>query len=215
VPDEVELPVSESAADTETRVLLVRHAQAECNAAGVFAGHDGCTGLTALGRAHCAAVAARLRELCADRPPVLISSVMRRAVETAGLLAGALGVDGAIPARCGLCERHPGSLDGITNREFRALSQAGTVAPDVELPESFMLRTRRELRSLAARHRGRTVVAVTHSGVIGASFWAYGGLSGRLPFRVRPENGSVTEWSTRESAGGDWLLRRYNDLGAG
>jgi 2,3-bisphosphoglycerate-dependent phosphoglycerate mutase len=197
----------------ETRLLLVRHAQAECNAADVFAGHGRCTGLTAAGREHCAAIAARLRELSAGEVVVLVSSAMRRAVETAGLLAEALGVGGEIPARCGLCERHPGSLDGISNADFRALTAAGTVPPDVELPAAFLLRARRELRGLAGRYAGRTVVAVTHSGVVGASFWACGGLSGRLPFRIRPANGSITEWSLRDGAEGGWLLGRYNDLG--
>jgi broad specificity phosphatase PhoE len=194
----------------ETRIVLVRHAQAVCNMRDMFAGHAGCSGLTAAGRDHCAAVARRLAELYPG-PLVLMSSMMPRAAQTADAIAAELGIEGCVPRRCGLCERHPGSLEGVANGTVREMAESGTLPPDVETPEAFLLRARRELRRVAKVHPGRTVVTVTHEGVIAASFWAYGGVPARLPFRLRSGWGSVTEWSSAAGEAGQWFLRRYND----
>jgi probable phosphoglycerate mutase len=197
-----------------TRILLIRHANAVCNARDTFAGHVGCKGLTEIGRAQCGAIADRVQKLCEGEHPVVVSSVMRRAVETARVVHAQLGGTGAVPALCGLCERHPGSVDGIANSELRALHARGEVPADVERPEAVMLRVRRELRRIARAYQGRTLVVVTHSGVVAASFWVFGAVPGRLPFRVQPDNGSVTEWSNEPGEPGVWWLRRYNDTAA-
>jgi probable phosphoglycerate mutase len=199
-----------TAIQAPTRLILVRHAQAVCNVRDTFSGHAGCEGLTAAGWAQCEAVAGRLRALCGSADPVFVSSAMRRATETAAGVAAGLGRAGAPQVRCGLCERHPGPMDGISNHDLRALSSAA-LPEDVERPEALMLRVRRELRRLSADYRGRTVVAFTHTGVIAASFWALGGVVGRLPFRVRPANGSLTEWATDPAKPGTWSLCRFND----
>jgi broad specificity phosphatase PhoE len=185
-----------------TRILLVRHAEALCNVLDVFAGHATCEGLSDHGRTQLPAMAAAVRALV-DSEPVVVSSVMPRAVETAAAITDAFGLATA-PALCGLCERHPGELEGMPNSEVRALD----VLPDsVESGVAFLLRTRRALVRLAAENAGRTTIAVTHGGVIAASFSVFGGVDGRLPFRVRPANASVTEWSR---CGEQWLLGRYN-----
>jgi probable phosphoglycerate mutase len=194
----------------ETRIVLVRHGQAVCNVRDTFAGHAGCSGLTDAGRAQCVAVARRLSELYPG-PLVLLSSLMRRAAETADVIAAELGIRGDIPRHCGLCERHPGSLDGAANDVVRKMTASGALPSDVETPEGFLLRVRRELRHVADVYAGRTVVAVTHNGVITVSFWAYGGLPARLPFQLRAGWGSVTEWSSAADEPRQWLLRRYND----
>ena len=45
-----------------TRIVLVRHGEAECNLNHIIGGPKGCTGLTALGRHQVAALADRLYE---------------------------------------------------------------------------------------------------------------------------------------------------------
>src|ERR1700733_8028619 len=106
----------------QTRVVLVRHAQAMCNMRDVFAGHAGCSGLTAAGRDHCAAVARRLAELYPG-PLALMSSMMPRAAQTADAIAAELGIEGSVPRHCGLCERHPGSLEGAANDTVREMAE--------------------------------------------------------------------------------------------
>lgn len=197
-----------------TRVVLVRHAQAVCNVEETWAGHETCRGLTAAGHAQRPAIAARVRAVCGEGGDVvLLSSLMRRAVETAEGVAAGLGLPTDFVRRCGLCERHPGSCDGTPVSELAdALAGRAELPATVERSEAFMIRARRELRHVAAAYRGRTVVAVTHGGLIAASFWAFGGVTARLPFRLRAANGSLTEWSTDDVERGPWMLERYNDL---
>lgn len=193
-----------------TRLLLVRHAQADCNVRDVFAGHATCAGLTDDGRAQLPRLAATVRALVdpASRP-LVVSSAMRRAVETACAVTDALRMAAPAPALCELCERHPGELEGMANDEVRALDARDALPASVESRAAFLMRARRALRMLVDERPGRTVVVVTHGGIISASFWVFGGLPGRLPFRVRPDNASVTEWSCDEESD-EWLLVRYN-----
>lgn len=192
----------------QTRVVLIRHAEAVCNIRDTFAGHEGCRGLSHAGHAQGPVISARVRELYGASLPVLVSSEMPRAVQTAEAIATGLDVGADFPRHCVLCERHPGSLDGVANMRVKRLSDSGRLPGDVESAEAFMLRIRRGLRGLVREYPKRTVVAVTHSGVIAGSFWALGGVSGRLPFQVRPDNGSITEWAGDPDG---WLLVRYND----
>ena len=63
-----------------TRIVLVRHGEAECNLNRVIGGVKGCTGLTALGRHQVAALADRLYESGELRQATaLYSSVLPRA----------------------------------------------------------------------------------------------------------------------------------------
>ena len=104
-----------------TRVVLVRHGEARCNVEGRVGGHRGCTGLTAAGVAQAEALRARLvhsGELT-DAAVVLYASVLTRAIETAAILAPAVG-DGAVAVtECDLCELHPGVADGLSWDDFR------------------------------------------------------------------------------------------------
>jgi len=199
----------------DTRVLLVRHAEAVCNVEGTFVGHETCKGLTPRGHRQCATVADRVALLCAmDGDVVLVSSQMKRAVQTADAIAVRMDRTERLPPSCGLCERHPGALAGATRPRVRELDERGELPPDTESMPAFLLRVRRELRRVVATCAGRTVVVVTHAGVITASFWVFGGVSSRLPFRVQPDNGSLTEWSTDPGRSDVWWLRRYNDVSA-
>lgn len=193
-----------------TRIVLVRHAEAVCNVADVFAGHAGCAGLTDRGRAQLSSMADMVRTLVdPDSRPLVVSSAMRRAVETAGAVTAALGMPAAAPALCELCERHPGELEGTANARVRELDARDALPASVESRAAFLMRARRALRRLANDYTGRTVVVVTHGGIIAASFWVFGGLPGRLPFRVQPANASVTEWSCDDESD-EWLLCRHN-----
>ena len=69
----------------------------------------------------------------------LYASVLPRAIETAGLLAPALGAAGPgsepvppleVVTECGLCELHPGDADGLTWSEFT--DRFGTLNWDVD-----------------------------------------------------------------------------------
>src|SRR5271165_3689113 len=102
-----------------TRVVLVRHGEAECNVNGIVGGQAGCTGLTALGQRQVDALAERLArtgELAGVT--ALYASVLPRAIETAEAIRPALerwrqGPPLEIVTDCSLCELHPGEADGL------------------------------------------------------------------------------------------------------
>ena len=101
-----------------TRIVLVRHGEAECNLNRVIGGVKGCTGLTDLGRHQVAALADRLYESGELRQATaLYSSVLPRATETAERLRPVVGPGpaalGPVRERCDLCELHPGEADGM------------------------------------------------------------------------------------------------------
>src|SRR4028119_1880120 len=94
-------------------LLLVRHGQSEWNAAGLMQGQTAHVPLTELGHAQAAQAA---RELTALRPGALVSSDLRRAVQTAEHCARATG----LPVRTtpALREQGYGVLEGRPSREL-------------------------------------------------------------------------------------------------
>jgi 2,3-bisphosphoglycerate-dependent phosphoglycerate mutase len=205
-----------------TRLVLVRHGEAACNVDGVVGGKRGCRGLTAAGRRQAERLRDRLVRTAEVEPAAVYSSVLARAIETAEILLPAFC--GAprrrtlrVEARCDLCELHPGDADGLGWEEFTArFGEPGwdddpsrPVAPGGESWAGFVARASTALEELVARHRGGTVLVVTHAGVIESSmlrFLPFEGAVARLGLRTR--HASLTTWERHE---GRWLLLRYND----
>ena len=209
--------------DRPTRLVLVRHGEAQCHVAQVVGGPKGCTGLSDLGRRQAESLRRRLErtgELAgAD---VLYASTLPRAVETAELIAPALGGP-AVKQDEELCELYPGDADGISWEEFRERYTwpAGTgeifrpMAPGAESWVRFTERVGAALARLADDHAGQTVVVACHGGVVMGSFSALAELPLVHRFDLRIENTSLTEWE-RHPAGADddrWTLVRFNDAG--
>ena len=197
-----------------TRLVLVRHGEAQAHLDGVVAGPKGCTGLSDLGRRQATALRDRLAstgELTGAT--VLYASILPRAVETAEIIAPALGsLD--IQQDCELCELHPGECDGITWSEYDARYRVTpwygdrVMSPGGESWVDFMARTARALTALVERHPGETVVVACHGGVIIGSMVCGLGLDGADDRGLHPENTSLTEWTCSRDR---WRLRRFND----
>ena len=101
-----------------TRIVLVRHGESRAQELGVLGGHTGCTGLSDLGREQVGLLRDRLLDTgeLADAS-ALYASLMPRAIETAEILAPALGgLD--VRRECDFCEGHPGEADGLTWAEL-------------------------------------------------------------------------------------------------
>jgi 2,3-bisphosphoglycerate-dependent phosphoglycerate mutase len=207
-----------------TRVVLVRHGEAECNVNHVVGGVRGCTGLTDLGRRQVAALAARLADTGElSDATAFYSSILPRAVETAALLRPVVGVGaaaGAAVARCDLCELHPGEADAMAWSEVIDtfgvpdwnVDETQSIAPGGESWAGFVARASGAVRGLAERHPGEQVVAAVHAGVVEASLIAFLGIRPETYRRgwVRTMHASLTEWEwvPTESR---WILLRYND----
>jgi probable phosphoglycerate mutase len=195
-----------------TRLVLIRHAEPVAHVTRVVAGPKGCTGLTDLGREQATRLAPRLAHIA---PDVVTASVLRRAVETAEVVATSLGW--APPTEdCGLCEVHVGECDGEPVDDVVARNGYPThdtpLSPGGETIREFGTRVVQAMDRLASDHREQTTVVFTHGGFISAAcywFLRIPWLSGQ-PFHFDPVYTSITEL-VREEPDGPWLLHRYND----
>jgi len=207
-----------------TRLVLIRHGEAQSAVDGIVGGDTGCTGLSDLGRRQAAALRDRLaRTGELDQVDALYASSLPRAIETADIIAPALGDPPRKVARA-LREFDPGEADGWTWEEYerrypRDLWDAyRSRSPGAESWAQFSLRVGTALRELAQRHHGRTVVVACHGGVIEQSVVSFFGLAhlGELTtFEVA--NTSITEWLRPDPdevwwrPPGLWRLIRLND----
>lgn len=210
-----------------TRIVLIRHGESTAQAEQVVGGHAGCRGLSDKGRAQAEALRDRLARTGELRsPPVLYASLMPRAVETAAIIAPAMGLDpGQIVQECDFCEAHPGESDGMTWQEVAERFPSPSVwdpdrsrDPGGESWREMAARVARGLDGVIARHPGETIVIACHGGVIVHSMLRWLGL-GLAGFDERawinPRNTSITEWRHAENP---WQkgtlpleLVRYND----
>lgn len=197
-----------------TRIVLIRHGQAETNVGGVIQAAT-CSGLNALGHAQAVALAERLERSGELREAsVLYASGLLRAQQTAAAIAPALGLEvaGHLPA---LNELEPGEAEGMAwddyAERFGDLDLAAQpdvpFAPGGESWNAFRVRVAVEVDRLIAAHRGGTVVAVTHAGVIEAAMVHLSGLSTSRK-RLRPEHTSITSWV---EVGPHLALERFGD----
>ncbi len=208
-----------------TRVVLVRHGEANCNVNGIVGGPRGCTGLTAQGRTQVEALAERLT-LSGELRGVgaLYASTLPRAIETARILAPALDLwrDGpplTVVERDDLSELHPGEADGLTWPVFSERfgdprwdeDPARPIAPEGESWLGFTDRAAGAVAAVAERHRGELVVVACHAGVIESTMLEFLPIDRNRTFRgwLRTEHASMTQWELDRDR---WLLRRYNDV---
>lgn len=197
---------------------MIRHGESRATVDQVVGGHLGCKGLSDLGRAQALALADRLARTgeLADAA-VLYASVLPRAVETAEIIAPALGgLD--VVQECGVCEMHPSDeVDGMSWEEFDRRFGMGPPpdvyaewAPGCETWAAMVARVGTTLRRLAREHSGSTVVVACHGGVVDGSFSVFGRVPLDRGFSLQTANTSLTEWVLAEGAR-EWRLARYND----
>ena len=212
-----------------TRLVLVRHGESRGQQGRFVAGHDGCKGLSELGQSQVTALRDRLAatgELGTD--VVLYASVMPRAVQTASIIAPALGGP-EVHRECDLCEFHPGIGDGMSWEEFDARFPRppdGTWDPDYRrVPggdtwNEMTARVGGAIDRLLAEHQGRTIVVACHGGPIVQVLMRFlaidPGDRSRPRAWLNPENASLTELrqgiSPYQSGMMDWELVRFNDV---
>jgi probable phosphoglycerate mutase len=200
------------------RLLLVRHGHAHAGFDRVVPGPHGCEGLTDQGRRQAKALRDHLQRTPTMQADVLVASELPRAIETARIIAPALGFE-TFAQDCDLCEVHTGEADGLAWDIYA--SRYGTLdmlaepdrvfAPGGESWNSFHARVQRTLARLAREHAGQTVVAVCHAGVIMASIRAIFGIPHPgTGARMHPTNSGITEWQY-EVDPDRWTLHTFND----
>lgn len=200
------------------RLILVRHGEAYAGFDGVISGPRGCRGLTDLGRRQAEALAIYLASTRRVHADVLLASVLPRAVETAQIIAPALGLE-AIRQDCDLCEIHTGEADELTWTEyatrygsFNMESEPERVfAPGGESWMTFHERVLKMCRQIAAEFTDQTVVAVCHAGVVMASIRVLFGVPHPgTGAQLRPVNTGTTEWEHDQQLD-RWTLKTFNE----
>jgi broad specificity phosphatase PhoE len=171
-------------------LLLVRHGQSEWNAAGLLQGQTPHVPLTELGHTQAAAAA---RELTGLRPGALISSDLRRAVQTAEHCAHATGL--AVTLAPALREQGYGALEGRPSRELWDVvdwTDPHWAADGGESLAELHARVEAYLKGLCAEPPAAVVALVTHGDTIRAVQAVACGLGPDAMPAVTPPNGSVT-----------------------
>lgn len=155
-----------------TTILLARHGETDWNREGRFQGHAD-PPLNGAGREQAAGLAV---ELAHEELAAVYSSPLRRALETAEVVAAARGLEPvAVDA---LQEVDVGSWQGLTRAEveqrfpvqYARWLEGEQGWEDGESYEQMGERAVAALLELAAAHSGDRILAVTHGGPIRAAF---------------------------------------------
>ena len=171
-------------------LLLVRHGQSEWNAAGLLQGQTADVPLTDLGHDQAEQAA---RELAGLHPGALISSDLRRAVQTAEHCVRTTGL--ALTTTPALREQGYGVLEGRPSRELWDVvdwTDPDWAAEGGESLAELHGRVAAYLEQLYADRPADVVALVTHGDTIRAAQAVAGGLGADALPAVTPHNGTVT-----------------------
>jgi probable phosphoglycerate mutase len=154
----------------KTTIIAVRHGETEWNLVGKQQGHLD-SALTALGLLQAKALGDGLKRFTIDR---FYSGDLGRAVQTSQAISEAIELNFMVDSR--LRERNLGILQGMTRREFRLNHPEESMLfegndPDYMLPQGESIRQRYQravqcVEELAALNAGRTILIVTHGGIL-------------------------------------------------
>lgn len=182
-------------------LYLVRHGESSFNAEGRIQGQSD-TPLSELGRRQSQALAAAL---ATEKIDALVSSPLRRAMETARPLADALRLELRTDPR--LKELHAGVFQGLVWAEIESrYPEAGAAwrsqDPDFRIPggesrRDLMRRGQEALEAVRALDLPKVVV-VAHGGVLTAALKALLGVPAeRNPFLLYNGSISLVEWNSQ------------------
>lgn len=197
-----------------TDIIVVRHGQTIWNRERRIQGHSD-SPLTELGVRQTEAVARSLSRLTIDR---VYTSDLGRALAMAEAIAGSTSAE-IITRHC-LRERHYGIFEGLTFQEIeeRFPEQYGLYRErrdlDVPVPGGESLRQRHErviacLQGIARRHARKTVVVVSHGGVLDSLFRFVLGIELGTPRNFALHNASRNRFQV---CGPSWFLEEWGDL---
>lgn len=197
-----------------TRMILVRHGETEWNRERRMQGHsDSPLSETGLRQARQLA-----RRLAAERFCALYSSDSGRAYRTARAIADVTGHEIRIDVR--LRERHFGAFEGLTAEEIERVFPEECVRfrsrdPDFVVPGGESARAFRDrclacLAEIATRHRGDSVIVVTHGLVLDMVYRAAEGLALHEPRPVPLLNASLNVFRYAASR---WETQTWGDVG--
>lgn len=199
-----------------TRIVLVRHGESNATVDRVVGGPRTCSGLSDLGRRQSIRLRDRLSETGEFDASMLLSSEYPRAIETAEIIAPALGLSTARVAAFG--EHDPGpDCDGLTFDEF--VDRHGmpdwdgdpfaSTFPGGETVAEVHHRVGSAFTEVVRSNPGETIVIVCHGGVVNAVMRHVLRVAMIGGFDLFTLNTSITEVMLGRPD--RWRLVRYND----
>ena len=202
---------------SDTRLVLIRHGESRATVERFFGGSRTCTGLTELGRRQAEALRDRLLSGHDLQASAVFSSKHSRAIETAQIIAPALG-SLSLDTDSGWGEHDPGpEIDGMMYEDFVSLhgiprwdgDPHDIVFPGGETVSMFHDRVMETMRESIRQNIGGTVVVVCHAGVIDAVVRNTLHMHQTGKFELHSHNTSITE--LLHVQGSKWRLVRFND----
>jgi len=190
-----------------SRVLCIRHGETAWNATGRWQGHAPVP-LNEAGLAQSRQLGVYLAS-SGLRVSAIYSSDLKRAMQTAQAIAGALRLEPQPDPR--LREVDLGCWQGLTRQEAEAWDNKrytayradwfDTPPPDGESRNQLKARVRAAFDDITARHSGETIAVVSHGGTLGMLIES---LFGKIE-RPTLSNTSITVIE-RDAPAGPWML---------
>lgn len=201
-----------------TRICFIRHGQTDWNAARRIQGQIDVP-LNEAGQAQALAMAI---DSAQHQFSAIYSSDLVRACDSAQQIAARHGQE--VVKLPQLRERHFGIFQGITaeegaRRHPEAYARYRARDPDYDFQtgeslQNFVLRVHRVVAWMVARHRGQTIAAVCHAGVLDAVYRKATGLPMQAPRDFAIPNCALNWFSFDDhSTDAGWHLERWGDPG--
>lgn len=186
-----------------TTLVMVRHGQTDWNLRRRIQGVTDIP-LNETGRLQALEAAKRLEDRHWDG---VYASPLSRAWETASIIAQQLSLPHPVPLAA-IAERNFGEGEGLTGEEVLERFPDGVRVPGRETRDQVAARVAPALQGLATEHPGKTLIVVTHGGVIGTMLRYVS--NGALPLPGEMiTNGSAHEFGFRD---GELVLVRGDDV---
>jgi broad specificity phosphatase PhoE len=196
-----------------THLYLIRHGQSQEETHKVI----GDFSLTPSGRQQVTLLRQRLSETHEIQPDVVFSSPLRRAQETAYQLASVW--EASVVIEPGIAKWMPRQAEGL---HFDAFKRAyGTnpfhAHPSFPVEETwaqYLLRTYSTFDRLLSEYEGKTVVIITHRGVIECAYFYLQGMTGMQfpPVHYECQYTALCYWKkVTDPLSSGWRLVKHND----
>jgi len=155
----------------QTTIYLIRHGETDANVAGIWQGSTD-SPLNERGLMQARALA---RRIAREQLPITViySSPLRRAHQTAEMVAEALG-GVPIVLDAGLAEYHLGEWEGLSYEQLKdekrlwelMAEDPDFTPPGGESPRQFAMRLINSFQTIIQKHAGETVAVVGHGGAL-------------------------------------------------
>jgi len=185
--------------ENKTVICIVRHGETDWNAQGRLQGREDIE-LNDSGREQAVHIASLLGR---EQWDVVVSSPLKRAYETAKIIAGILHI-AEISVEDEITERDYGSASGLFPDVRKSRFPDGI--PDQEDFELLRLRAMSGLDKIVRKHKGKRIVVVSHGALTNSILYTLS--NGEFgSFKTRLKNGCINQITLQD---GKWTVNFYN-----